>query len=79
MSGKKYTPLEDKILSENYPDMTAQQISTMINRSIYSISHRAERLGIKKSKEFFKKDTEIIKIYVTQTFHIYESKINLMD
>lgn len=79
MSGKKYTPLEDKILRENYPTLTSQKVSTMINRTIFSISHRAERLGIKKDKEFFKKDGEVIKIYVTQTFHIYESKLNSMD
>lgn len=78
MAGSKYSPLEDNILREYYPIMTAQQISTMINRTLFSISHRAERLGIKKDKEFFKKDTEVIKVYVTQTFHIYESKLNYM-
>jgi len=78
MAGSKYSPLEDKILREYYPTLTAQQISTMINRTIFSISHRAERLGIKKDKDFFKKETEVIKIYVSQTFHIYESKINHM-
>lgn len=79
MSGKKYSPLEDKILRENYPIMTADQVSSILNRTPFSIKHRAERLGIKKDKNFFKRNSEIIKIYVTQTFHIYESKINFME
>lgn len=78
MSGKKYTPLEDKILRENYPIMTANQVSSILDRTSFSIKHRAERLGIKKDKVFFKRNSEIIKIYITENFHIYESKLNYM-
>lgn len=78
MAGKKYSESEDNLIRKYYPFMTSRQVSKIINRTEHSVSHRAERLNVKKSKSFYDKETKVVELFITQTFYIYESKLNFM-
>lgn len=52
MGGAAWTPREDEILRERYPDEPAAAVATAIGRSLRSVYARAAQLGLQKSAEF---------------------------
>jgi len=56
-----------------FPFLSNEDLSRVFNRSVMAIKHKAIRLNIDKSPYTFERVFRI-----TETYHIYESKINFM-
>ncbi len=52
MNGRLWTPVEDSILRERYPDEPAANLLQILDRTLISIHARAAKLGIGKSEAF---------------------------
>ena len=52
MGGAAWTPREDAILRERYPDEPAAAVAAALGRSLPSVYARAAQLGLQKSAEF---------------------------
>ena len=52
MAGAAWTPREDEILRERYPDEPAAAVATAIGRSLRAVYYRASQLGLAKSGVF---------------------------
>lgn len=52
MTGATWTPREDEILRERYPDEPAAVVAAAIGRSLRAVYYRASQLGLAKSGTF---------------------------
>src|SRR5690625_3795541 len=61
---RSWTTQEEKILKENYRDMTVKELSNKLNRSLDSVNAKAKRLGLKKRNTLYRviKNEEVIAI-----------------
>ena len=49
-----WTEKEIFVLKSYYADMNNEQLAALINRSVSAIEHKAHKLRLKKSAEFFR-------------------------
>lgn len=56
MKKRLYTDKEIEILKSMYADNLTEKIAKIINRDVKSVYRKANSLGLKKSKEFWKKE-----------------------
>jgi len=53
VKGKRWTREEEEFLIRNYGTMDNRTLATLLGRTVDSVTHKANRLGLKKSKRFW--------------------------
>ena len=53
VKGKRWTKEEVEFLIRNYSTMDNRILANLLGRSVDSVMHKANRLGLKKSKRFW--------------------------
>lgn len=58
MASKKWTEEDDAVVMKFYPVMEAKEVGKMIGRTASAVTHRAFKIGAKKTREYLEAKKE---------------------